>query len=479
MDGGGVRVITDGDTGKFVRSLPDDVIAWAETQCGGRVVDVEQQIRWRPHHFLTINSSGRVMRVLARSKRKELPDAGFLKHFDIAHEARVLEALQGGELKVPRFFGFNAEHGVILMECVDGNNDMASAPSDEIRQQVMAEYVEQLAKLHQLDVGGMQLTGLAIPQTNEETAFAGKFTFIEEDFDRWRPRMRPEPLLELGIWWLHANVPAGERRVSFVQADTGPGQFMFAEGHLTALIDWELAHIGDPMLDLGVIRMRNMLYPTGDLAQPLAYYEEVSGYPIDRQALCFYTVMSMLLTPLGLAPAMQRPTARIEHMLPSFGWDATLRRGLCDALAEANGFDIEPPELPMSPKAKSTSMADYLVEHLQLNCERVAADDAGQHQIAAATAIARTVARESALGAELLDADLDDMGTVLGRRPRNREDGLARLNAIVKTAPSQHFEQLVWLFARTERRREFLLEPAMIAQSSGEFERLTPREAAR
>ncbi len=38
---------------------------------------------------------------------------------------------------------------------------------------------------------------------------------------------------------------------------------MFADGQLTALIDWELSHIGDPMIDLGVIRMRNMLYPTG------------------------------------------------------------------------------------------------------------------------------------------------------------------------------------------------------------------------
>jgi hypothetical protein len=408
-----------------------------------------------------------------------VPGGGFLEHFDIAHEARVLEALQGKNLKVPQYFGFHEEHGIILMECVEGSNELSTAPDDETRKQVMAEYIEQLAKLHRLSVDTMHLSGLAIPQTNEEAAFAGKFAYIEEDFNRWRRKLRPEPLLELGIWWLHANVPTGDRRISFVQADTGPGQFMFANGHLTALIDWELAHIGDPMLDLGVIRMRNMLYPTGALAGPLTYYEEVSGHPIDRQALSFYTVMSMLLTPLGLAPAMQRPTARIEHMLPSFGWDATLRRGLGDALAEAIGIEIDPPELPNPPATQTPSLTGYLVEHLELNCEPSAGDAAGRRHIASAAAIARTVQLESRVGAQLLDADLDDMGLVLGRRPDSREGGLTRLNELVAAGPAERLESLVWLFARIERRREYLIKPMMVLQASGEFERFTPKEVAR
>ena len=61
------------------------------------------------------------------------------------------------------------------------------------------------------------------------------------------------------MWWLRNNVPQGERKVSFVQGDTGPGQFMYADGQVTALIDWELAHIGDPMLDLAVGRMHPVI----------------------------------------------------------------------------------------------------------------------------------------------------------------------------------------------------------------------------
>lgn len=460
-------------------ALPDDVIAWAEERCGGRVVDVEQQIRWRPHHFLTVERPHETIRVLARSKRKGIPTGGFLTHFDIAHEARVLQALQGRDLKVPEFLGYNDKYGVILMERLEGTNELSDAPDEETRKRVMSEYIEQLGLLHSIDIESLKLSGLHIPQTPEQVAFAGKFGFIERDFAGWRQKLRPEPLLELGIWWLHANVPRGDRRVTFVQADTGPGQFMFDRGHLTGLIDWELAHIADPMLDLGVIRMRNMLYPTGSLAEAFAHYERVSPHPIDWPALRFYTVMSMLLTPLGLAPAMQRPTARIEHMLPSFGWDATLRRGLADALAEALDIEVEPPELPAESAARSRSLIDYLAEHLELNCASAPSDDAGRYQITSAISIARAVQLEAEVGAELRDADLTDMGAVLGSRPPTREEGLAQLNELVSSGPAGGLHDLVWLFARTQRRQEYLHKPMMIAQDSGDFERLAPREAAR
>lgn len=454
-------------------TLPDDVITWGGECCGGRVVDIEQQVRWRPHHFLTVDRAGERIQVLARSKRASTQGATFMEHFDIAHEARVIQALQGSGVKVPKFFGFNAKHGIILMERITGNNDLATAPDESTRRQIMTEYIEQLALLHQLDIDSMQLSGLVIPRTPDEVAFGGKFGYIEADFAKWQRHLRPEPFLQLGIWWLHANVPIHDRPVTFCQADTGPGQFMFADGHLTALIDWELAHIGDPMLDLGVMRMRNMLYPAGPLAEPLAHYERMIGRPLDRQALCFYTVMSMLLTPIGLTPVMQSPTARLEHNLPGFGWDATLRRGLGDALAEAIGIDIEPPDLPEIPvPPQNRSLEDFLVEHLQVNCLPAATDDVGRFQLTSAAAVARAIQRSSRIGPELRDADLKDMASILGQRPASHEEGYVQLGDIVAAGPAGRIEELVWLFARIERRREYLLAPMMIDSASGEFEPL-------
>ena len=301
-------------------TLPDDVITWAGERCGGRVVDIEQQIRWRPHHFLTIDRPGGRTRVLARSKRTDTQGAGFMEHFDIAHEARVLEALQGRGLKVPEFFGFNEHHGVILMECVAGSNDLLTAPDDATRKQVMAEYIEQLAKLHQLEVEPMHLSGLTIPRTPDDIAFGGKFGFIEADFARWRRHLRPEPFLELGIWWLHANVPAGARAVTFCQADTGPGQFMFADGHVTALIDWELAHIGDPCQDLALSQGMLKLW---DRERILEHYERTSGIAIPRDNLAFYVVWnafkSMLALNNGLRSFLSGDYPRLARATLGFG----------------------------------------------------------------------------------------------------------------------------------------------------------------
>jgi aminoglycoside phosphotransferase (APT) family kinase protein len=458
-------------------ALPPDALNWIEQQLGARIVEVEQQGRWRPHHFITVaQPDGTTTQVLARSPRDPelIDDSRFLSHFSLEREARVLEALQGVGVKIPEFLGFSDQHQLILMSKVDGTNDLSLASDDAARRRIMNEYVEELAQLHDLDVSTMRLTGLDVPHTPSDIALAGKFSFMEADFATARPTLRPEPLLELGIWWLHANIPQGARRVSFVQGDTGPGQLMFADDRLTALIDWELAHVGDPMLDLGVARMRNMLYPVGSLHETFAHYERVTGRPLDRPALRYYTVLATLLSPLGMAATLQRPSAKVGSMLVRYGWDVTLRRGMTDALAEELGLEITPPDLPPRPSDDDPTLFDYLAEHLELLCVPLAHDAAERFQLDSALAISRTLQLDSKIGDRLLRDDLDDMAEVLGHRPTDREAGMAALAELVAAKPDTHLESLVMLFGRVERRREFLLAPMMIAQSTNPLEPLPP-----
>ena len=51
-----------------------------------------------------------------------------------------------------------------------------------------------------------------------------------------RATLAPEPLLEFARWWLYANVPKDRTDARWVQGDTGPGQFLHHDGHLTALL---------------------------------------------------------------------------------------------------------------------------------------------------------------------------------------------------------------------------------------------------
>jgi aminoglycoside phosphotransferase (APT) family kinase protein len=463
-------------------TLSPDAQRWVEQRTGGTIVAIEQQARWRTQHFITLERAGETAEVITRGARdpEVVKHSSLLSFYDLAREARVLEALQGCGIAVPEFLGFSDEHQIILMERLAGTNRLAEAPDDETRRRVMFEYYDQLARLHSIDIKTMTIRDIPIPGTPEEVAFAGKFRFAEDDYLALRPTLRPEPLLDLGIWWLHANVPRGERPVSWLQGDTGPGQFMFADGRLTGLIDWELSHIGDPMLDLGVARMRNMLYPAGSLREPILHYEEVSGRPIDWQALGFYTVMVMLFTPMGVAPSVQRPSAAMADQLARYEWDVVLRRGLCDALAEVLAIDLEPPDLPDVPDdrpglADLGGMAEFLVDQIGTNCMPLARDDLERYQVDIALAAARAVKLGSRVGADLLEDDLDDIGEVLGRRPANRAEGMAALAKVVDEAPEANLVPLVRAFSRIERRREYLCKPAMLDAAGAEFEPLVPR----
>ncbi len=458
-------------------ALSDGAQHWIEQQTGGRIVDVEQQARWRVQHFVTIEKDSETIELLTRGGRdpEMIKGSTLLTLRDIRHEARVLEALQGHGLKVPKYLGFNADDNFILMERLAGTNTLSDAPDDDTRRQIMFEYYDELATLHSLDVESMRLEGIEIPRTSDEIAFAGKFSFAGDAYRKYRSKLSfPEPLLDLGMWWLSANVPQNDRPVSFVQGDTGPGQFMFADGHVTGLIDWELAHFGDPMLDLGVARMRNLLYPAGSLRDPIRHYDEVTGGSVDWTALGFYTVLSMLFTPLGVVFTLQKPSSSLADQMPRFEWDITLKRGLCDALAEVLDFELEPAELP-EPEAGRATMAELLSSHLEGNVLPIATDPVDRYQVELAIALAHGVQLESRIGDQLLADDLDDMGETLGRRPTNREEGLVELSRIIDDGPEGRIEELVRLFSRLERRREHLWRPMMLDSASGEFERLLPR----
>lgn len=457
--------------------LDSKLVTWVEQTMGGSVVRVEHQGRWRPHFFVDVDDgAGGVVPLLVRLVRDPefVPLSAFLSHFDLAHEARVLETLQGRGVKVPRMYGFHPDPAAILMERVEGSNEVDTVASVE-HSRVLLDYIDNLHRLHTIaiDADVSDGLGLPLPASSEELAFA-QLSYMEADYRMVEPFIGPEPLLEFALWWLKSHVPEHRTDPRWVQGDTGPGQFMVHDGRLTALIDWELSHLGDPMIDLGVMRMRNMLYPIGSLRESFDRYVELAGAPLDRDVLCFYTVMSTVLSPLGMAHSVQQPNTAMKSMMPMLGWDVTLRKGLCDALAEAYGVEVEPPDLPAMPAPGRTDLERFLIEHLETQCLPVAQTDYDSMLLDGAVGLAKVNNMISVLGPILDQHDLDDMARVLGHRPTDRDAGLADLSAVVAGDPTDAALDLIWLFTRMEHRREYLWRPLMIAQDSQPLERLYP-----
>jgi Predicted aminoglycoside phosphotransferase len=111
---------------------------------------------------------------------------------------------------------------------------------------------------------------------------------------------------------------------------------------VTALIDWELAHIGDPVEDLAWLSMRSVFAPVPDLAALVKRYETSSGLVVDRDRLLYHRVF------------VQWRVAVIRHLAigdPDPGGDvgtglisqAVNRRLLVEAMAQASGVPLSAP----------------------------------------------------------------------------------------------------------------------------------------
>lgn len=107
----------------------------------------------------------------------------------------------------------------------------------------------------------------------------------------------PDPLLAATIAWLRANAPTDAPRC-LIHGDFKTNNLVAGENGRLAIIDWELAHIGDPLEDLAW----TMLWQTphdlvGGMLTPddyLAAYQRATGIPIDRSRLAYWQLFVLM-----------------------------------------------------------------------------------------------------------------------------------------------------------------------------------------
>ena len=175
---------------------------------------------------------------------------------DMAREYRVMSALAPTRVPVPAMVTLCEDSRVIgapfyVMEYVDGSvlqrtNDMANLVDDQ-RTALAYQLIDTLADLHDLDPGEIGLGDFGHPEG-----------FLERQVDRWttqltKSRSRDIPGADDLADELAARVPASQR-ASVVHGDyrldnvlVGPDQ------QIRAVLDWEMATLGDPLCDLGLL----------------------------------------------------------------------------------------------------------------------------------------------------------------------------------------------------------------------------------
>lgn len=112
--------------------------------------------------------------------------------------------------------------------------------------------------------------------------------------------VHPDPVGEAAIRWMAAAMPAPAQRLCLVHGDYRVGNLLFdGDGRVTAVLDWEMAHWGDPLEDLAWSLDPRQSVDLPDLAGGLAPYDvaiaawqEASGLAIDPAALRWWQVFA-------------------------------------------------------------------------------------------------------------------------------------------------------------------------------------------
>lgn len=224
--------------------------------------------------------------VLRRPPRGPLPPSAH----DVLREARLLAALRDTPVPVPRVLATCDDPAVVgapfyVMERVDGEviTDRVPAALDgaEQRARIADELIDTLADLHAVDWATLGLEGFGRPTGYLERQLR-RFSGLWEH-NRTR---RIDALDEVGAW-LAAKLPQSPA-ATIVHGDYRLGNTIYgaaAPARLVAVLDWEMATIGDPLADVGYL-MVHWVRP-GDPSSRLTVGTVTSepGFPSRRELL--------------------------------------------------------------------------------------------------------------------------------------------------------------------------------------------------
>lgn len=220
---------------------------------------------------------------------------------DREREFRLLERLRGTGIPVPKVEWFEAssewlERPFFVMERAPGVPTPPTFPSTgdaAQRDRAARDFMEILARIHRLD---WQSAGLDFLPGLHDSADPA-----EVQVDEWhrlyvQERRAHEPLLDLAFRRLKESLPATDR-VTLVHGDFRSGNYLLDDsGHITAMLDWEMAHLGDPMEDLGWACMKfwsggGRVCGLLEREEFFHRYEETSSIPVDRSRVEFYELL--------------------------------------------------------------------------------------------------------------------------------------------------------------------------------------------
>lgn len=260
--------------------------------------------------------------------RMEPQGIPLFSHYDLRPQFRIMQTLAGSDVPVPRVRWFEDERSLLgspfyIMDQVAGQVPTDNPPyhaegwlmdqQPELRRSIWLGGVAAMAKIHRLNYRDFDLAFLDEPDLGA-TPIEQQINLYERHID-WGLERQRFPLLDTALSWLRDNLP-GDEPTALTWGDARISNLIFQGGECVAVLDWEMARLGNPLQDVALWLIMDRCLSEGigvarlaglpDEAETLSHWERISGYRAEAEQLLFYKIFSAFCFTFVMARVMTR-----------------------------------------------------------------------------------------------------------------------------------------------------------------------------
>ena len=231
--------------------------------------------------------------------RRMPPGMSALGGIGLSSEARLIKAARDGGVKAPLVCGILKDGDDLgsgfLMEKIEGetlpHKIFRDSSFSTAVQNLTQDCAAELAKIHAMNVEGFaDILDAKSPQQ-----------MIDSLYSDYKASQCPIPVFEAAFSWLRENMPE-DRANTILHGDFRMGNLMIDKTGITGVLDWELAHIGDPAQDVAYLCTPSWRFGNyhktvggfGDLDAFLEAYSSHGGLSIPKADIQYWMIYSSL-----------------------------------------------------------------------------------------------------------------------------------------------------------------------------------------
>ncbi|BAN00755.1 phosphotransferase family protein [Ilumatobacter coccineus] len=259
--------------------------------------------------------------------RKDPPASVAILHTSRAVEHDLIETIRlNTNVPVTQSLGHEMDPDVfgepaMIIRRADGNSHTSDlfhdGPDSDQVDDVVRHLCESLVELHQSDIATLDPAGVLDDPRGVGIDVTDWDSYMDSTFEYYLSSyhgLNRDPMLciLLDAFLTLRRTKPRPLPLSVVHGDFNPANFLYADGKVTALIDWENARIGDPREDLGWMAMMDTLSNTNIMSHPadeggfLAYYNKLTGYEITEAEIGYFILFGSANIAVPVNEAIKR-----------------------------------------------------------------------------------------------------------------------------------------------------------------------------